>query len=49
VHLKNREKRSEYVFQNGAVYEGEWLGREKDGVGVQTWPDKAKYEGKQRD
>jgi len=45
VSWKNREKGPAYTFDSGAVYEGEWLGRDRDGFGVQTWPDRARYEG----
>ncbi len=41
-----REKRPAYQFKSGAVYDGEWKGSMRDGVGIQTWPDGAKYEGK---
>ena len=41
-----RERRAAYHFKNGAVYEGEWLGDNRDGFGVQVWSDGAKYEGK---
>lgn len=40
-----REKRPAYQFKSGAVYDGEWKGSMRDGLGVQTWPDGAKYEG----
>jgi len=40
-----REKRSPYLYNSGAVYDGEWLGNSRDGYGVQVWPDGAKYEG----
>lgn len=40
-----REKRPAYQFKSGAVYDGEWKGSMRDGYGVQTWPDGAKYEG----
>ena len=42
----NREKRSPYTFKSGAIYDGEWRGNVRDGFGIQTWPDGAKYEGK---
>ena len=40
-----REKRPPFQFENGIVYEGEWIGNNRDGYGVQIWPDGAKYEG----
>jgi len=40
-----REKRPPYVFSSGSTYTGEWLGDKRDGYGVQTFPDKARYEG----
>ncbi len=39
------EKRLVKIFKDGAVYEGEWIGENKDGHGVQTWPHGYKYEG----
>ena len=41
-----RERRPAYTFKTGAIYEGEWLGGQRDGCGTQTWPDGTKYEGK---
>jgi len=37
------ERRHE--FKTGAVYEGQWLGGERSGFGLQVWPDGARYEG----
>mmetsp|Transcript_131347 Transcript_131347/g.262083 ORF Transcript_131347/g.262083 Transcript_131347/m.262083 type:complete len:392 (+) Transcript_131347:107-1282(+) len=34
-----------HVFGTGAVYSGEWLGGERDGHGVQCWPDGVEYAG----
>jgi len=39
------ELRNEVTLKNGAVYQGQWLGNEKHGYGVQNWPDGARYEG----
>lgn len=39
------EKREEVVLANGAKYNGEWLGQERHGYGVQIWKDGSKYEG----
>ena len=41
-----KERRPPYTFKSGAIYEGEWKGSIRDGWGVQTWPDGAKYEGR---
>jgi len=41
-----REKKPLFTFKSGATYEGEWLGGNRDGFGVQIWSDEAKYEGK---
>jgi hypothetical protein len=41
-----RERRPPYTFKSGAIYEGEWKGSIRDGWGIQTWSDGAKYEGK---
>jgi len=35
----------QHTFRTGAKYEGQWLGQERDGFGVQQWPDGAAYEG----
>ncbi len=43
-----RAKRSPYVYNSGAVYDGEWIGNSRDGYGIQVWPDGAKYEGEWR-
>jgi len=37
--------RRKHVFQTGAIYDGEWLGNERWGFGMQTWPDGAEYRG----
>jgi hypothetical protein len=39
------EKRAPYKFKSGAIYEGQWRGNVREGYGVQTWQDGAKYEG----
>jgi len=31
-----------------AVYEGQWLGKARDGHGKQVWPDGSRYEGEWR-
>ena len=45
TNSKDREKRPPFKFKSGAVYDGEWVGNMRDGYGIQTWPDGAKYEG----
>ena len=37
--------RPEYTFENGAKYTGQWKGMQREGFGIQIWPDGAKYEG----
>mmetsp|Transcript_5033 Transcript_5033/g.9005 ORF Transcript_5033/g.9005 Transcript_5033/m.9005 type:complete len:346 (+) Transcript_5033:52-1089(+) len=37
--------RARHQFRSGAVYDGEWLGGMRHGVGKQTWPDKTEYIG----
>eukprot|EP00440_Ansanella_granifera_P025629 gb/GFBE01027831.1/.p1 GENE.gb/GFBE01027831.1/~~gb/GFBE01027831.1/.p1 ORF type:complete len:401 (+),score=63.84 gb/GFBE01027831.1/:1-1203(+) len=37
--------RMKHIFKTGAVYDGQWLGNERDGFGKQTWPDGAEYVG----
>ncbi|CAE7548069.1 spl-1 [Symbiodinium sp. CCMP2456] len=37
--------RKRHVFKTGAVYDGQWLGNARDGLGKQTWPDGAEYIG----
>jgi len=34
-----------HQFRTGAVYSGEWLGGERNGHGVQCWPDGIEYAG----
>ena len=34
-----------YSYKSGAVYKGQMRGGYRDGKGVMTWPDKAKYDG----
>ena len=41
----NREKKPPHKFKSGAVYIGEWIGKERDGYGIQKWPDGARYDG----
>jgi hypothetical protein len=41
--------REEFVFENGAVYKGQWKGDNRHGYGEQIWPDGAKYEGYWKD
>lgn len=43
------EFKEEYVFENGAVYKGQWKNEKRHGFGVQIWPDGAKYEGYWKD
>ena len=43
-----RETRPQVCLDNGAVYEGEWLNGERDGMGLQKWLDGSKYEGQWR-
>lgn len=37
------EARPPYTFKNGVVYNGHWKGNIREGYGLQTWPDGAKY------
>jgi len=39
------EARGLYRYNNGATYEGQWLGGFRHGHGLMSWPDGAKYEG----
>jgi hypothetical protein len=32
--VSNREKRDAYSFENGAVFTGDWIGEERDGMGT---------------
>ena len=34
-----------YYFKSGAVYTGSWVKQQREGYGVQVWPDGARYEG----
>ncbi len=40
-----REKRPPKTFEDGSVYDGEWIGENKDGYGIFTWADGSIYEG----
>ena len=40
-----RERRDQVTLKDGSIYEGEWKGSLRDGFGVQTWKEGAKYEG----
>jgi len=40
-----KKNKAPYRFRSGAIYEGDWKGMLRDGWGVQTWPDGARYEG----
>ena len=33
------------IMPNGAVYTGEWRNGERDGKGIQDWPDGSRYVG----
>ncbi len=48
VNSTTREKRPPKTFKSGAIYEGEWIGVLRDGYGIQTWPDGARYQGKKK-
>jgi len=39
------ELQEEIVFDNGIIYFGQWAYGEKNGKGVQVWPDGSKFEG----
>ena len=50
VEDRSREIKPICVLENGAVYQGEWLvlpngESQKDGRGVQIWPDGSRYDG----
>jgi len=45
INKGKREKRPPYKFKSGAVYDGEWIDNMRDGYGVHTWADGARYEG----
>lgn len=40
--------RRRHVFRTGAIYDGQWKGKERHGFGVQTWSDGASYHGQWR-
>jgi len=40
-----REPRPELTFKSGAKYTGEWVGNQRDGEGVQVWPNGSAYMG----
>lgn len=31
---KTREKRLPFEFKNGAIYDGDWVGNDRDGYGI---------------
>jgi hypothetical protein len=33
------------TLENGVIYTGEWMNGQKDGFGIQVWPDGTRYEG----
>eukprot|EP00427_Karlodinium_veneficum_P046869 CAMPEP_0169239494 /NCGR_PEP_ID=MMETSP1016-20121227/30943_1 /TAXON_ID=342587 /ORGANISM="Karlodinium micrum, Strain CCMP2283" /LENGTH=315 /DNA_ID=CAMNT_0009319435 /DNA_START=51 /DNA_END=999 /DNA_ORIENTATION=- len=41
----NEKCHREHKFRTGAVYNGQWLGRERHGIGLQNWADGASYHG----
>lgn len=40
-----RDGHHEFKFRSGAVYLGQWLHGQRDGMGKQSWPDGASYVG----
>ena len=38
-------KDHKYIYISGTVYEGQWLGGFRHGIGKATWPDKSSYYG----
>ena len=40
-----REVKPPFIYKNGAIYDGEWVGDMKDGYGILRWPENGKYEG----
>lgn len=42
-------QRRHYAFRTGAIYDGEWLGNQRHGLGTQIWPDGAVYIGEWRE
>lgn len=40
--------RRRQIFRTGAVYDGEWLGNQRNGFGILTWRDGARYLGQWR-
>jgi hypothetical protein len=45
VEEYQRQIRPLFTFPGGATYTGEWVGDNREGYGIQLWPDGAKYEG----
>eukprot|EP00419_Tripos_fusus_P021803 CAMPEP_0172712730 /NCGR_PEP_ID=MMETSP1074-20121228/61272_1 /TAXON_ID=2916 /ORGANISM="Ceratium fusus, Strain PA161109" /LENGTH=365 /DNA_ID=CAMNT_0013536703 /DNA_START=125 /DNA_END=1223 /DNA_ORIENTATION=+ len=43
------ERRKPYTFKTGSVYDGQWLGNRRHGMGKQRWEDGATYEGQWND
>ena len=40
------EKRPTFEFESGAVYDGQWRGPMRHGIGTMEWADGASYHGK---
>ena len=34
-----------YIYDNGCIYEGDWVNSKMEGSGVYTWPDNRSYKG----
>ena len=45
IKHNTRQQRKPYKYKTGAVYEGEWVGGFRDGLGQMTWADGAQYIG----
>jgi len=44
-NMANVRTRRRWKFSTGAVYDGQWLGTARDGIGKMCWPDGAVYIG----
>lgn len=45
VDDEGRVTKGPVTLKNGATYQGQWLNGQRDGYGVQLWPDGSRYEG----
>jgi hypothetical protein len=45
ARAKQRVKKEPFTYESKAVYSGQWVGKDRDGLGFQKWEDGAIYDG----